>query len=120
MRCLRAAACTSVIAFSSTQPRRVGAAAIRVAHAAGAAVYGTSRTADKLQRLHELKLGLDQSVAVGNEPGNFVEAVKKWTNGAGVDYVLESCGRRNYLAPNLEALTSRGRLICVGTTAGAK
>jgi NADPH:quinone reductase-like Zn-dependent oxidoreductase len=97
----------------------VGTAAIQVAHAAGATVYGTSRTADKLQRLHELNLGLDQSVAVGSEPGNFVEAVQKWTNGAGVDIILDLVGG-NYLAPNLEALTSRGRLICVGTTAGAK
>src|SRR5205085_5057115 len=57
----------------------VGTAAIQVAHTAGAIVYGTSRTADKLQRLHELNLGLDQSVAVGDQPANFVEAVPKWT-----------------------------------------
>src|SRR5882724_11817363 len=41
----------------------VGTAAIQVAHAAGARVYGTSRTADKLQRIQELDLGLDKSVA---------------------------------------------------------
>src|SRR4029077_16874371 len=97
----------------------VGTAAIQVAHAAGATVYGTSRTADKLERLHELNLGLDQSVAVGGEPANFVEAVQKWTNGAGVDVILDLVGG-NYFAPNLEALASRGRWICVGTTAGAK
>ena len=97
----------------------VGTAAIQVAHAAGATVYGTSRTADKLQRLHGLNLGLDQSVAVGGEPANFVEAVQKWTNGAGVDVILDLVGG-DYFAPSLEALASRGRLICVGTTAGAK
>ena len=97
----------------------VGTAAIQLGHASGATVYGTSRTADKLERLHELNLGLDQSVAVGGEPANFVEAVQKWTNGAGVDVVLDLVGG-NYFAPNLEALASRGRLICVGTTAGAK
>jgi putative PIG3 family NAD(P)H quinone oxidoreductase len=97
----------------------VGTAAIQVAHAAGATVYGTSRTVDKLQRLHELNLGLDQSVAVGSQPANFVEAVQKWTNGAGVDVILDLVGG-NYFAANLEALASRGRLICVGTTAGAK
>ena len=96
----------------------VGTAAIQVAHTAGATVYGTSRTADKLQRLHKY-LGLDQSVAVGNQPANFVEAVQKWTNGAGVDVILDLVGG-NYFAANLEALASRGRLICVGTTAGAK
>jgi putative PIG3 family NAD(P)H quinone oxidoreductase len=96
-----------------------GTAAIQVAHAASATVFGTSRTADKLQRLHELNLGLDQSVAVGGEPANFAEAVLKWTNGAGVDVILDLVGG-DYFAPNLEALASRGRLIGVGTTAGAK
>lgn len=88
----------------------VGTAAIQVANAAGATVYGTSRTADKLQRLDELNLGLDKSVAVGDTPAKFVEAVKKWTNGAGVDVILDLVGG-NYLAANLEALASRGRLI---------
>src|SRR5881394_1921678 len=97
----------------------VGTAAIQVVHAASATVYGTSRTADKLQRLHELNLGLDKSVAVGGQPAKFVEAVQKWTNGAGVDVILDLVGG-NYFPPNLEALASRGRLICVGTTAGAK
>ena len=97
----------------------VGAAAIQVAHAAGATVYGTSRTADKLQRLHELNLGLDQSVAVEGQPASFVEAVQKWTNGAGVDVILDLVGG-NYFAANLDALAARGRLIGVGTTAGTK
>jgi putative PIG3 family NAD(P)H quinone oxidoreductase len=97
----------------------VGTTAIQVAHAAGAMVYGTSRTADKLQRIHELNLGLDKSVAVGGQPENFVEAVQEWTNGAGVDVVLELVGG-NYFGANLEALASRGRLICVGTMAGTK
>ena len=97
----------------------VGAAAIQVAHAAGATVYGTSRTADKLQRLHELNLGLDQSVVVGGQPASFVEAVQKWTNGAGVDVILDLVGG-NYFAANLDALAARGRLIGVGTTAGTK
>jgi putative PIG3 family NAD(P)H quinone oxidoreductase len=97
----------------------VGTAAIQVAHAAGATVYGTSRTADKLQRIHELNLGLDKSVAVGGQPSNFVEAVQKWTNGAGVDVILDLVGG-NYFTANLEALALRGRLICVGTMAGAE
>jgi NADPH2:quinone reductase len=97
----------------------VGTAAIQVAHAAGATVYGTSRTADKLQRIHELNLGLDQSVAVGGQPANFVEAVQKWTNGTGVDVILDLVGG-DYFGANLEALASQGRLICVGTMAGPK
>ena len=97
----------------------VGTAAIQVAHAAGATVYGTSRTADKLERIRDLNLGLDASVAVGDTPAKFVEAVQKWTNGAGVDVILDLVGG-NYFAANLGALASRGRLICVGTMAGTK
>jgi len=97
----------------------VGTAAIQVAHAAGATVYGTSRTADKLKRLHELNLGLDQSVAVGNQPASFVEAVQKWTNGAGVDVILDLVGG-NYFPANLEALALREPVDLHRTTAGTK
>ncbi|MDP9292710.1 MAG: NAD(P)H-quinone oxidoreductase [Verrucomicrobiota bacterium] len=97
----------------------VGTAAVQLAHAAGATVFGTSRTADKLDRIRELKLGLDDSIAVGDMPGNFVEAVKKWTDGAGVNVILDLVGGA-YFPANLEALASRGRLISIGTTAGAK
>ena len=97
----------------------VGTAAIQVAHAAGATVYGTSRTADKLKRIRDLNLGLDASVAAGDTPAKFVEAVRKWADGAGVDVILDLIGG-NYFSANLDALASRGRLICVGTMAGAK
>jgi NADPH2:quinone reductase len=97
----------------------VGTAAIQLSHAAGAIVYGTSRTADKLERIHNMNLGLDASLAVGDTPANFVEAVGKWTAGAGVDVILDLVGG-NYFSANLNALAPRGRLICVGTMAGAK
>jgi len=97
----------------------VGTAAIQLGHASGATVYGTSRTADKLERIRDLNLGLDASVAVGDTPANFVEAVQDWTAGAGVDVILDLVGG-NYFSADLEALASRGRLICVGTMAGAK
>ncbi|PYI99526.1 MAG: NAD(P)H-quinone oxidoreductase, partial [Verrucomicrobia bacterium] len=97
----------------------IGTAAIQVAHAAGATVYGTSRTADKLERIRDLNLGLDASVAVGATPAKFVEAVQDWTAGAGVDVILDLVGG-DYFSANLDALASRGRLICVGTMASAK
>jgi len=97
----------------------VGTAAIQLGHAAGAIVYGTSRSADKLARIRDLNLGLDASVIVGNTSANFVEAVLKWTDGTGVDVIMDLVGA-NYFSANLEALASRGRLICVGTMAGAK
>jgi NADPH2:quinone reductase len=97
----------------------VGTAAVQLVHATGATVYGTSRSADKLNRMRELKLGMDESVAVGDAPAKFVEAVQKWTNGAGVDVILDLVGG-SYFPPSLEALSIRGRIISVGTTAGAK
>ena len=97
----------------------VGTAAVQLAHAAGATVYGTSRNADKLNRMRELKLGMDDGVAVGDVPAKFVEAVQKWTKGAGVDVILDLVGG-SYFPPSLEALSIRGRIISVGTTAGAK
>jgi len=97
----------------------VGTAAIQLGHASGATVYGTSRTADKLQRIRDLNLGLDASIAVGDSPAKFAEAVRNWTAGAGVDVILDLVGG-NYCSANLDALASRGRLICVGTMASAK
>jgi NADPH2:quinone reductase len=95
----------------------VGTAAVQLAHSAGATVYGTSRTTDKLERVREL--GLNESVAVGDMPEKFVEAVKKWTKGRGVDVILDLVGGK-YFPANLQAVALRGRLISVGTTAGAR
>ena len=97
----------------------VGTAAVQLAHAAGATVYGTSRVADKLARLRELNLGMADGVVVGDAPGEIAEAVQQWTNGTGVDVVLDLIGGV-YFPANLEALAVHGRLVCVGTTAGPK
>lgn len=94
----------------------VGLAAIQLAHAAGAIVYGTSRTPEKLERAREY--GLSEVVAVGDDPSRTSEAVREWTEGAGVDVILDLVGAK-YLAANLDALALRGRLLLVGTTAGA-
>ena len=95
----------------------VGTAAVQLAHAAGATVYGTSRTADKLAQVRAL--GLDESVTVRDSPGDFVERVRELTNGAGVDVIIDLVGGA-YFPLNLEALAERGRLICVSTAAGRK
>jgi putative PIG3 family NAD(P)H quinone oxidoreductase len=95
----------------------VGTAAVQLAHAAGATVYGTSRTADKLAQVRAL--GLDESITVRDSPGDFVERVRELTNGAGVDVIIDLVGGA-YFPLNLEALAERGRLICVSTAAGRK
>ncbi len=95
----------------------VGTAASQLVKAAGAFAYGTSRTADKLERAKEF--GLSQSIVVGKDPLLFAEAVKDWTRGAGVNVILDLVGAV-YLNANLESLSTKGRLIFVGTTSGSK
>lgn len=96
----------------------VGTAAVQLARAAGAgAIYGTARTKEKLTRAREF--GLDEGIAIGNEPRAFAEAVRVWTEGAGVNVVLDLVGG-SYLEANLEALAPRGRLLLVGTLGGAR
>ncbi len=95
----------------------VGTAAVQLARAAGAVgVYGTARTAEKIERVREL--GLDEGVVVGDDPRVFVERVREWTRGRGAGVVLDLVGA-SYLAANLEVLAARGRLMLVGTMAGA-
>jgi len=95
----------------------VGTAAIQLVKTAGGFAYGTSRTADKLERATEF--GLSASVVVEGEPARFAEAAKDWTGGAGVQIVLDLVGAA-YLEANLKSLATRGRLIFVGTTSGSK
>lgn len=95
----------------------VGTAASQLVRAAGAIAYGTSRTADKLEKAKEF--GLTESFVASGDPMEFAEAVNKWTSGAGVEVVLDLVGAA-YLKANLAAIGSKGRLIFVGTTSGAK
>jgi putative PIG3 family NAD(P)H quinone oxidoreductase len=95
----------------------VGTAAIQLVKSAGAFAYGTSRTADKLERATEF--GLNASMAVHDNPAAFAEAAREWTGGAGVNVVLDLVGSA-YLHANLQSLAIKGRLIFVGTTSGSK
>jgi putative PIG3 family NAD(P)H quinone oxidoreductase len=95
----------------------VGTAALQLARAAGAgAVYGTARTAEKIERAREF--GMDEGVVVGDDARAFADAVRAWTNGAGVNVLLDLVGA-SYLDANLDALAARGRMLMVGTLGGA-
>jgi NADPH2:quinone reductase len=94
----------------------VGTAAVQLARAAGAgAVYGTARTAEKVERAREF--GMDEGVVVSDDPRAFAEAVRAWTKGEGVNVVLDLVGA-SYLDANLEALSAQGRMLLVGTLGG--
>jgi putative PIG3 family NAD(P)H quinone oxidoreductase len=94
----------------------VGLAAIQLARAAGAHVFGTARTAAKLERAREF--GLEEAITVADDPRVFADVVRERTGGAGVDLILDLVGA-SYLAANLDALAPLGRMILVGTMAGA-
>lgn len=91
----------------------VGTAALQVARAAGALVFGTSRTGWKLERAREL--GLDVAIDASKE--DFSEVVAERTAGGGVDAILDLVGGE-YLEANLRSLATLGRQVVVGTVSG--
>lgn len=91
----------------------VGTAAAQIAHAMGCTVFGTSRTASKLEKARDL--GLD--VGIDSTQAAFAEVVEKETSGAGVQVVLDLLGAAA-MAGNLKALAVRGRLVVVGLLGG--
>ncbi len=95
----------------------VGTAAIQLARAAGVQAYGTARTGEKLARARGY--GLRKSVVVNNGSEGFAAAAQEWTNGQGVNVIIDLVGA-TYLETNLSALAQKGRLILVGTPAGSK
>ena len=95
----------------------VGTAAIQLAHAAGATAFGTSRTAQKLERAKEY--GLAYSIVVEEDPTVMIATIKGWTSNQGVNVILDLVGAA-YLEANLIVLARLGRMIQVGTTSGSK
>jgi putative PIG3 family NAD(P)H quinone oxidoreductase len=93
----------------------IGTAAIQLVKAAGGSIVVTAGSEEKCARC--LDLGAD--VAVNYNEGDFVEACKQATDGQGVDVVLDSIGAP-YLAQNLAALATGGRLVVIGLMGGAK
>jgi NADPH2:quinone reductase len=91
----------------------VGTAAIQLAHVAGVTTFGTSRTADKLERAKQL--GLDH----GLSDQNFAAEVNRLTRDAGVHLVLDFIGAA-YLEQNLQVLNTWGRLVSLATLGGAQ
>lgn len=93
----------------------VGTAGVQIARAIGARVIGTARTPQKIGRAREL--GLEHGIIV--EGAKFADEVLSLTGGAGVDAVLELVGGP-YVAQDLVCLAPKGRIVVVGTMAGAQ
>jgi NADPH2:quinone reductase len=93
----------------------VGTAAVQVAKAAGARVFGTASTEDKLRRVQEL--GVD--VPINYTKQDFQEVVKKETGGKGVNLILDSVGGEVF-EKSLRCLGTLGRVVSYGTSGGTE
>jgi putative PIG3 family NAD(P)H quinone oxidoreductase len=93
----------------------IGTMAIQLAARAGAHVFTTAGTAAKLAVCREL----GAEVGINYREEDFVERVREATDGAGVDVILDNMGAK-YLARNVDALATGGRLVCIGFQGGTK
>jgi NADPH2:quinone reductase len=91
----------------------VGHAAVQVADHAGATVYATGSTEQKLAAAREL--GADH--AINYEERDFAEAIDELTDGRGVDVVVDHVGGPTW-ERSIDSLAKGGRLVTVGATAG--
>jgi len=93
----------------------IGVTAIQLADAFGATVYVTVGSAAKAEACR--KLGA--SAAINYREQDFLEAIKRLTDGRGVDVVLDMVGAPYFLR-NLRALAPDGRLVQIAFLQGAK
>ncbi|MFI9821041.1 NAD(P)H-quinone oxidoreductase [Streptomyces sp. NPDC052013] len=93
----------------------IGTMAIQLAKAVGARVAVTAGSEEKLARCAEL--GAD--ILINYREQDFVDELRKATDGAGADVVLDNMGAK-YLARNVKALAVNGRLAIIGMQGGVK
>lgn len=91
----------------------VGTAGIQLCRAFGNPVFVTAGSADKIARCVELGAAGGHS----RHEGSFVDAVNKFSDGAGADVILDPVGA-SYLADNQAALAIDGRLVIIGLMGG--
>jgi putative PIG3 family NAD(P)H quinone oxidoreductase len=92
----------------------VGTAALQLGRLAGAEVFGTSRSEDKLKRCRAL--GLEHGLVVAK--AEFAAALTQASGGRAADVILDTIGAA-YFAENIKALATSGRLVLVGMLGGA-
>jgi NADPH:quinone reductase-like Zn-dependent oxidoreductase len=93
----------------------VGLAAVQLARAIQAVPYGTSRTADKIEKAKPL--GLEAGLALRDNLDDLSSAAEKWTAGKGINVLLDLVGGP-YVKASQKAMAHKGRMILVGTVAG--
>ncbi len=93
----------------------IGATAIQMAKFLGARVFATAGSAEKCRFCEDL--GAD--AAIDYKEADFAEAVKRLTDGRGVDVILDMIGA-SYLPRNLKSLAPDGRLVMIALMGGYK
>jgi putative PIG3 family NAD(P)H quinone oxidoreductase len=93
----------------------IGTTAIQLARAFGAHVIATAGGPEKCEACR--RLGADRAVDYRVE--DFVAAAREATGGRGIDVILDMVGGP-YVARNIEALASDGRLVYIAFLQGAK
>lgn len=91
----------------------VGSAAVQLAAAADATVFGTASTPEKLDLAAEL--GADYGI--NYEQRDFAAEIEGLTDGEGVDLVLDGVGGATF-ERSVEALAPFGRLVSIGCVSG--
>jgi tumor protein p53-inducible protein 3 len=93
----------------------VGTAAIQLVKRAEGYIVVTVGTSAKVRRCVEL--GAD--LAIDYKEDDFVQHIRQYTSGQGVDIILDIVGAA-YLERNLSLLKSQGRLVFIATLGGSR
>jgi len=91
----------------------VGPAAIQLVKRFGAKVIATVRADDKASAC--IEIGAD--LAVNTKTSDFASKVIEFTDGKGVNVILDPVGA-SYLEQNLQCLATEGRLVIIGLMGG--
>ncbi|MBO6633789.1 NAD(P)H-quinone oxidoreductase [Parvibaculum sp.] len=92
----------------------IGTTAIQLAHIFGARVIATAGSAEKCAACE--KLGAD--AAINYRERDFVEEVKRVTDGRGADVILDMVGG-DYIARNIQACATDGRIVSIAFLNGS-
>ncbi len=93
----------------------IGTMAIQLARALGARVAVTAGSQEKLEACAEL----GAQTLVNYREQDFVEEVRRATDGHGADVILDVVGAK-YLKSNVDLLAANGRLVVIGLLGGRK
>jgi NADPH2:quinone reductase len=93
----------------------VGLAAVQLVRAVHAVPFGTSRTSDKIEQAKTY--GLEDGLTVRDNFDELIAAAEKWTDGKGINVVLDLAGGP-YVKAFQRLAALKARIMLVGSVAG--